>query len=93
MPVMQEFYSAYMRHGTKSKMSEAVFMQSGSRMMSGGMESKRVPISPITRDSFFQAFGMTPDEQRATEEYYRNWNFEFSLRDVDIIDDINTSPL
>lgn len=93
VPIMQEMYLAYMRHGRKSKMSEAVFMQSGSRMMAGNMESKQKEVDADARVSFFLAFGYTPDEQIAMEEYYKNWQFEFQLRPSALLTDIESSPL
>jgi hypothetical protein len=93
VPVMQEFYRAYMRHGKPSKMSKAQFMQSGSRMMSVGMESKVMPVAESTRFSFFKAFGITPDEQTAMEEYYRNWTLSSTTQHVETIDCIGTSPM
>lgn len=92
MPIMQSFYQAYMRNGRISKMSEAVFMQSGSRMMAKGMEAKTSRISATTRDSFFQAFGYTPDEQMALEAYYDQWKFRYQTRTVDRLSDIGISP-
>ncbi len=74
VPIFQELYTGYMRNGRPSHMSEAVFMQSGSRMMSQGMEAKFTPVSAGTRVSFFKAFGITPDEQVALEKYYQGWS-------------------
>jgi len=93
VPVMQEMYSAFMRAGKPSKMGEAVFMQSGSKMMSKDMEAKRVVVSDDTRVSFFLAFGVTPDEQVAMEEYYRNWTIASVVQDVDVIGDIGGAPM
>jgi hypothetical protein len=93
IPVFQEFYLAYMRNGKPSKMGEAVFMQSGSRMMSRGMDSKFVPVSSESRVSFFKAFGVTPDEQVAMEEYYRGWRVSSEVQLVEDIREISSSPM
>ncbi len=89
VPVFQEFYSCYMRNGKPSKMGEAVFMQSGSRMMSVGMEAKRADILADTRVSFYKAFGVTPDEQVAMEEYYAAVTIRHK---VNICEDIQMIP-
>lgn len=80
VPVFQSLYEGYMRNGRPSKMSEAVFMQSGSRMMAQGMEAKHQDITPETRLSFFKAFGVTPDEQVAMEDYYQTWSCDFHMK-------------
>lgn len=93
LPVFQEMYSAFMRNGKPSKMSEAVFMQSGSRMMSVGMDSTWIEVTSDARVSFFSAFGVTPDEQVALEDYYRNWRLSPQVVEVDCIDDVGASPM
>ncbi len=93
IPVFQEFYTAYMRNGKPSAMSDAVFMQSGSRMMARGMEAKRETITPDTRLSFYKAFGVTPDEQVALEEYYKNWKVGGECVLVETIEEIANAPL
>jgi hypothetical protein len=93
VPIVQELYLAYMRNGKTSRMSEAVFMQSGARMMSIGMESKSAPVEASTRVSFFKAFGVTPDEQTAMEEYYRSWRVEDVVELVEGIAGIGGAPM
>jgi hypothetical protein len=93
IPIMQSMYQAYMKHGRETKFSTSLQMQSGAKLMSIGMESKSVPITDESRDSFFQAFGYTPDEQVAMEEYYCNWSFNYKLNEVDELTDIHNAPL
>lgn len=93
MPVFQEMYSAMMRNGRKSNMSEAVFMQSGSRMLSLGMESKASFVTSDARVSFFSAFGLTPDEQVALEEYYQQWKLAPVVQEVSMVTEVDVSPL
>lgn len=93
IPVFQEMYQAFMRNGKPSKMSEAVFMQSGAKMMSAGMDGKWVEVSTEARVSFFSAFGVTPDEQVALEEYYRSWTLSPTVVVVDSIYDVESSPM
>lgn len=92
VPIMQEMYSAYMRHGTKGKVKNALVMQTGAAMMARGMAAKRSPISAETRVSFFLAFGFTPDEQVALEEYYRNWRAPACIESIEFLFEIQSSP-
>lgn len=92
LPVYQELYSAYMRSGKPSKMGESVFMQGGRMMMARGMEAKRQPVSGDARVSFYIAFGVTPDEQVALEEYYRGWRVTPQVVDVDSVAEVESSP-
>jgi len=93
IPVFQEMYSAYMRNGKASNMAQAVFMQSGSQMLSKGMDAKFVTVSADTRVSFMAAFGLTPDEQEAMEEYYRGWRLEPGIVEIDSISCIEGAPM
>lgn len=93
VPVFQEMYAAYMRSGKPSKMGEAVFMQSGSRMMARGMESKWVAVSPDSRVSFERAFGWTPDEQVSMEDYYRQLLITGEFRLVHDVGDVGQAPM
>lgn len=93
VPVMQEMYLAFMRSGKPSKMGEALFMQGGTRMLSEGMEAKAQVVSDETRVSFFVAFGITPDEQTAMEEYYRGWTVSPIVEHVGSIAEIGGAPM
>lgn len=93
VPVMQEMYSAFMRAGVASKMGDAVFMQGGMRMLSVKMEAKSSVISDDARVSFYAAFGVTPDEQTAMEEYYRGWTIQSEVQHVDCVQDIGGAPM
>lgn len=94
VPVMQEMYKAFMRAGKASNIGESVFMQNmGSRMMSIGMEAKERPVTNQTRVSFMTAFGVTPDEQVAMEEYYRNWTISSTVQEVDDIGAVWGAPM
>lgn len=93
IPVFQEMYLAFKRNGKPSKMSEAVFMQSGSAMMSRGMDGTQREVTSEARVSFFAAFGITPDEQTSLEEYYKQWSLSPEVVLVDSIDDVGSSPM
>lgn len=92
IPVMQSMYECYMRNGVASNMGNSVQMQSGARMLAVGLASKSREILPDSRVSFFGAWGYTPDEQIALEEYYSTLTFSFSTDVVDNFDEISTSP-
>ncbi len=92
MPVYQEMYSAFMRCGKPSKMKDAVFMQGGRMMLARGMECKRKPVTADARASFFEAFGITPDEQTALEDYYNRWKITHKIVDVDSVVDVEHAP-
>lgn len=75
IPVMQAFYSAYMRNGLPSNMSTATYMECGARHLSKRMESVQSQILDDTRYSFYLAFGITPCSQEDLEEKYFNWKY------------------
>lgn len=93
IPVLQSFYGSYCRKGIRSRMNDAVSMQSGMLFMSRGMEAKWEAVKEESRYSFFLAFGITPDEQRALEIYYDELELEFGkIETIDCIDEIESSP-
>lgn len=93
IPVFQSMYEAMMRNGRKSNMSDSVFMASGAQMMSRGMIAKHVDVTPEARVSFFVAFGVTPDEQTALEEYYGQWKLVPLVQEVGGVDEVDCCPL
>jgi hypothetical protein len=94
VPVMQEFYKFYCRNGMKSKMKNAVGMQTGFFFLSIGMEAKVSPVEDDTRLSFYKAFGLTPDEQVALEQYYSSLKFSWTgVETIDNLNSLNLSPL
>lgn len=92
IPVMQSMYECYMRNGMASNMGNSVQMQSGARILARGLLSKRQPVHPDSRVSFFSAWGYTPDEQVALESYYDKLTLSFTTNVVDKFSDIETSP-
>jgi len=75
VPIMQSFYRAYMRNGKRGNVANAVFMDTGMSRMRGERESRFKHVLPEARLSVFKAWGITPDEQVALEEYYDSWEF------------------
>ncbi len=67
IPVLQEYYTLL---GRQSKRKAKVVRREGFHMLAQGLESKRAPVHPRSRYSFWLAFGIAPDEQRAIEETF-----------------------
>jgi hypothetical protein len=67
VPIYWVFYSQLARFGAQ-KSTELV---SGMDYLAYGLEQKCQPPSDEARVSFFRAFGISPHEQLAVEEYYR----------------------
>lgn len=94
VPVMQSMYGAYGRAGVSSDILKSVQMQSGFLMLSKGMKAKLAVVSSEARFSFFVAFGITPDEQVALEEYYDTLNItENDVNIVEQLDEIISAPM
>lgn len=93
VPVFQEYYLHMGRNGLKSKMNEAVSMQSGMQNMAIGLESKYEPVEDTSRFSFYKAFGVTPDEQVALEEYYSKLSGAYGgIETIDNLIEVQSSP-
>ncbi len=69
LPVFQSFYQLFVRSGKKRKVADHLLPWS---VVHGN--SKRVvgEVKPEARCSFWEAFGITPDEQVCLEQYYDN---------------------
>jgi len=91
IPVFQEMYKAYIRHGEKSDIKNSVGWQCGMTHMAKGLHPKEAPVSEDARYSFYVAFGVTPDEQEALEEYYRSWQFEARVESREVMT-VGTAP-
>lgn len=72
IPILQDFYSLLARAGRPSKRPMRVLRATGLWYQSRGMA--RVEVEPHwrTRASFFEAFGIPPEVQRAIESEYRS---------------------
>jgi len=93
VPIMQAFYSYYMRSGISSKMNRHPAMLTGMSLLARGMEAKHQPIDPITRADVFTAWGITPDEQIAIEQHFNQLTFLYKTREIDDQDDADYMPL
>lgn len=90
VPIMQEFYSAYKRNGNpKSNISKSPIMLTGLSMMRGDLASTSTEVTDVARLSVFKAWNISPDEQVALEEYFRQWTFQDQV-DINYVDQIPT---
>jgi len=75
IPVMQELYAAYYRNGISSNITRSVGWTCGMTFMSRGLNPRYESVTMDARIAFYNSFGVTPDEQVALEDYYREWNY------------------
>jgi hypothetical protein len=93
VPVMQEFYSAYIRNANRidlvrhnrfsrsaNRRHKTVEIEGGLSWLSNGMKGHYSPIHPKTRYEFYLAFGILPDQQENIENYYRNIEFGIEVK-------------
>jgi hypothetical protein len=94
VPVYQEFYSSYIRaaadivdtrrsrrSAARRKRTPDVELTGGLAWLSKGMTRRYSQVSEETRYSFYLAFGTTPEQQIALEDYYREASFQCHVRD------------
>lgn len=77
-PVLQSFYSAFVRSGARAggRFKSAIFRNTGTMERQSGLVARVEEITPEARASFAAAFGITPDYQIALEEYYDGFQIE-----------------
>lgn len=75
VPVCQAFFESFVRASEGKRMGECPAMESGMQMLSRGMAVGFARITPLTRVSFWKAFGICPDQQVALEAYHGEWTF------------------
>jgi hypothetical protein len=84
VPVIQEFYKLLTKQSMKdSKIMQSATMQSGFQMLSRKMVGGEAVISAESRVSFMTAFGLTPDEQRAYEQLFSNFEVDYQIAPTD----------
>lgn len=93
VPIFQEMYKMYMRNGVRSNIGRHPAMSTGARFMSKGLNSKVAPVVPIARVTFFEAWGITPDEQVALEKYYSTLVLPYNVRAIDSECEYTRAPL
>lgn len=70
-PIFQAFYNTLMKTGVRGK-KEVSIQHSGTYWNSKGCSSGTEHITEEARLSFYRAFGITPSEQLAIEQYYES---------------------
>jgi hypothetical protein len=97
IPVLGSFYRCLLRHGegVKNKVATSVQMDhSGMRMMTKGLNRTCTTILPLTRDSCYAAWGLTPDQQIAMEHVYDNYTLDLNTpRDISLTNLLNYNPI
>jgi len=93
VPIFQEFYKWYMRHGVEGAVGSSVQMQSGAMFLRQRLQAREAPITAEARVNFFEAWGVTPDEQVVLEEYYRGLPFVFTKTHIDEYIEVEGAPL
>jgi len=83
VPVFQELYQCYMRNGMKSNISKHPAMFTGARLMSKGLKAGVEQVSALARVTFFEAWGVTPDEQLEIEKHFKNLVLPYKVRAID----------
>jgi hypothetical protein len=71
IPVWQEMYDLYKRSGRAGKVADHPQFDSGFYRLAHGMNRHSSCVHPRTRVSFWQAFGVTPDDQEVAEAHFR----------------------
>lgn len=93
VPVFQEFYKWYMRHGVAGRTDKSVQMETGAMFLARRLDVKECEISDDARIDFMDAWGMTPDEQVLLEQYYAGLGFRYSKIHIDNYDQVHGAPL
>jgi len=67
IPMAQAYYSSMLG---SLPMKRELNYTTGMEFLAHGMESRVLPIHPLTRVSVYNAFGILPDRQRCIEKYF-----------------------
>lgn len=67
IPVLQDLYSCYIRSSCGAKPLDDPTMETGLRLLGRGMDLKYKEVHPLTRVSFWKAFGMSVTKQLCYE--------------------------
>lgn len=70
IPIHQSYYEVFVRSSNGAKPLVGDPLQRSNRYKTRGMERTKQDILPVTRCSYWLAFGIDPDSQIAIEKYY-----------------------
>jgi len=70
IPIFQSFYRMYVRSGKKRAVPDRLLSWNMQWHLKHGVCRHVVPVTAEARSSFYDSFGITPDEQLELERYY-----------------------
>lgn len=94
IPIMQNFYRRLQQlgNGRETAVSQHLARISGMHMMGIGIDRQFSPPTAMARLNVFKAWGITPDQQVALEEYYDSYTVEHGPA-VGVDSLVNYTPL
>lgn len=78
IPICQEYYMAFKRNGQPGDVRDVRFLEQGLFKYGRGITQRYRDVTPEARLSFYRAFGILPDLQRAREQYLRSVELPYS---------------
>lgn len=82
VPVVEEVYRAIARAGVGTFGDHPWTRGSGLSRLAEGLHGRTAHIDEDARVSFWEAFGITPDEQIELERFYSRYEFDLTPADV-----------
>lgn len=83
IPILQDLYLAYMRSAGDVKPLDDPTMETGLRMLGRGMKREYSCVHPLTRVSFWRAFGISVSKQLCYEKLLRETVIKFDDNHLD----------
>jgi len=84
VPVLQAMYQSLCRASKGKVLTGHPVLETGTMMLTRGMEAKTTTVTDETRYSYWLATGVLPDEQIALEHYYDSLTLAFGESDKDL---------
>lgn len=78
IPIVQEYYMCMKRNGKHGDIKDVRFLEQGLFKYGNGITQNYREITPEARYSFYLAFGVLPDVQRARESYLSTLKLPYS---------------
>lgn len=78
LPIVQEYYQCMIRNGSEVELKDKLVYESGLFKYGSGLNQSYREITTETRVSFWKAFGILPDLQRAREDYLSQVKLDYS---------------
>lgn len=94
IPIVQNFYRSFIRlgEGVSNNMAQQLNRNSGMYLLGTGMDRKFKEPTAEARLNTYIAWGITPDQQVALEQYYDEFDIE-SYKAVGVDKHINLNPI